>query len=251
MAIDLDLKGKTVLVTGGASAIGEAIVCAFAKPGSKVGYVDIDQITGEALAAELISGGHAVQFRALDLRDIAALKYAIADLRDALGPICILVNNAADDARHTAESVTPEDFDDQIAVNLRHQFFASQAALPDMEAAGGGSIICMRSITWMVGFGGKPIYTTSKAAIIGLVRSLARDFGPANIRINAISPGWVITKRELELWLTPEADAERHSRQAIKRRIYPDTIATLTLVLASEDASAITGQNYVADGNWV
>jgi len=251
MAIYPDLKGKVVVITGGASGIGEAIVRAFAQQGAKVGFVDIDAAAGEALEAELRADGHAVNFVALDLRDIAALQAGIISIREAFGPIGVLVNNAAHDERHPALSVTPEYFDDRIAVNLRHQFFASQAVLPDMEAAGGGAIICMSSITWMAGFGGMPIYTASKAAVIGMVRSLARDFGPVNIRVNAITPGWIVTKRQLELWLTPEADAERAARQAIKRRIYPDDIAKLTLFLGSEDASAITGQNYVSDGGWV
>ena len=251
MAIYPDLKGKVVVITGGASGIGEAIVRAFAQQGAKVGFVDIDAAAGEALEAELRADGHAVNFVALDLRDIAALQAGIASIREAFGPIGVLVNNAAHDERHPAASVTPEYFDDRIAVNLRHQFFASQAVLPDMEASDGGAIICMSSITWMAGFGGMPIYTASKAAVIGMVRSLARDFGPVNIRVNAITPGWIVTKRQLELWLTPEADAERAARQAIKRRIYPDDIAKLTLFLASEDASAITGQNYVSDGGWV
>ena len=251
MAIYPDLDGKVVLITGGATGIGEALVRSFAQQGAKVGFVDIDAAAGMALAAELTEAGRTVLFEALDLRDIAALQDAIGRLRKALGPIGVLVNNAAHDERHPAATVTPDYFDDRIAVNLRHQFFASQAVLPDMAAAGGGAIICMSSITWMAGFGGMPVYTASKSAVIGMVRSLARDFGGDNIRVNAITPGWIITKRQLELWLTPEADAERAARQAIKRRIYPDDIAKLTLFLASEDASAITGQNYVADGGWV
>jgi len=251
MAIYPDLSGKVVLVTGGATGIGEAIVRAFAGQGARVGFIDVDADAGAALQTELRAAGHAVDFAALDLRDVVALQVGIGRLRDALGPIAVLVNNAAHDERHPAASVTPDYFDDRIAVNLRHQFFASQAVLPDMAAAGGGAIICMSSISWMAGFGGMPIYTASKSAVIGMVRSLARDFGPDNIRVNAITPGWIITKRQLELWLTPQADAERQARQAIKRRIYPDDIAKLVLFLASDDASAITGQNYVADGGWV
>ena len=251
MAIYPDLAGKVALITGGATGIGEAIVRTFALQGAKVGFIDIDEVAGAALESELRAAGHNVAFAALDLRDIAALQAGIARLRAALGPIGVLVNNAAHDERHPAASVTPDYFDDRIAVNLRHQFFASQAVLPDMTAAGGGAILCMSSISWMAGFGGMPIYTASKSAVIGMVRSLARDFGPDNIRVNAITPGWIITQRQLELWLTPEADAERQARQAIKRRIYPDDIAKLVLFLASEDASAITGQNYVADGGWL
>lgn len=250
-AIYPDLKGKVVIITGGASGIGEAFVRAFVGQGAKVGFIDIDAGAGEALAAELVFAGHTAQFQTLDLRDIPALQKGIATLKDALGPIGVLVNNAAHDERHPALEVTPEAFDDRIAVNLRHQFFASQAVLPDMQAAGEGSIICLSSISWMAGFGGMPIYTASKSAVIGMVRSLARDFGPDNIRVNALTPGWIITKRQLDLWLTPEADATREAHQALKRRIYPDDVARLALFLASEDANAITGQNYVVDGGWV
>ncbi|NGP18523.1 SDR family NAD(P)-dependent oxidoreductase [Devosia aurantiaca] len=251
MAIYPDLAGKVVLVTGGASGIGEAIVRGFANQDARVGFVDIDDAAGSALAEELTAAGKTVYFEHLDLRDVQALQSGIETIRQALGTIGVLVNNAAHDERHPAPEVTPDYFDDRIAVNLRHQFFASQAVLPDMKAAGGGAIICMSSISWMAGFGGMPIYTASKAAVIGMVRSLARDFGPDNIRVNAVTPGWIITKRQLELWLTPEADAERNARQSLKRRIYPDDIAKLTLFLASEDASAITAQNYIADGGWV
>lgn len=251
MAIYPDLSGKVVVVTGGATGIGEAIVRAFAAQGSKVGFVDINEPAGSALAAELAAEGHSVQFEALDLRDIPALQAGIATIRDLFGPVGVLVNNAAHDERHPALEVTLDYFDERISVNLRHQFFASQAVLPDMQTQGGGAIICMSSISWMAGFGGMPIYTASKSAVLGMVRSLARDFGGDNVRVNAITPGWIITKRQLELWLTPEADAERNARQSLKRRIYPDDIAKLTLFLASEDASAITAQNYVADGGWV
>lgn len=251
MAIYPDLSGKVVVVTGGATGIGEAIVRAFAAQGARVGFLDIDEAAGSALMTELSADGHAVHFEALDLRNISALQAGIATIRKLFGPVGVLVNNAAHDERHPALKVMPEYFDERIAVNLRHQFFASQAVLPDMQASGGGAIICMSSISWMAGFGGMPIYTASKSAVLGMVRSLARDFGGDNIRVNAITPGWIITKRQLELWLTPEADAERSARQSLKRRIYPDDIAKLTLFLASEDASAITAQNYVADGGWV
>lgn len=251
MAIYPDLAGKVVLVTGGASGIGESIVRAFAQQDARIGLVDIDATAGASLAAELTAAGRTVHFEPLDLRDIEALRAGIETIRTALGPIAVLVNNAAHDERHPALDVTPDYFDDRIAVNLRHQFFASQAVLPDMKALGGGAILCMSSISWMAGFGGMPIYTASKSAVIGMVRSLARDFGPDNIRVNAITPGWIVTKRQLELWLTPEADAERNARQSLKRRIYPDDIARLAVFLASEDASALTAQNFIADGGWV
>lgn len=250
-AIYPDLRDRTVLVTGGASGIGEAIVRAFAAQGSRVGFIDLDARAGERLAAELSAAGGQVRFAACDLRDIAALQRAIGEIRAALGPVTVLVNNAANDERHPTPTVTADYFDDRIAVNLRHQFFAAQAVLPDMERAGGGSIVCMSSISWMAGFGGMALYTASKSAVLGLVRSLARDYGPAGVRVNAVSPGWIMTERQLALWLTPEADAMREERQALKRRLVPDDIARLVLFLASEEAGAITAQNHVADGGWV
>jgi len=246
-----DLKDKVVLVTGGASGIGAAIVRAFAAQGSHVGFFDVDQAAGKALQTQLTDAGHTALFVKVDLTDIAALRQGIADLRAQLGPIAILINNAARDDRHPALDVTPEDFDALIAVNFRHQFFASQAVIEDMRRLGGGAIICMSSISWLAGFGGMPLYTASKAGILGLVKSLARDFGPDDIRVNAISPGWIMTDRQLEKWLTPEADAMREDRQCLKRRLVPDDIARLALFLGSEDASAITGQNHIVDGGWI
>ncbi|MCO4318578.1 SDR family oxidoreductase [Phyllobacterium sp. 21LDTY02-6] len=251
MAIYPDLKGKTVLITGGASGIGAALVEAFAEQGAKVGFLDRDEAAGTALAGTLTAQGRQVRFVALDLRDTEKLRAGIETVRAELGPITVLVNNAAHDERHATEEVTEAYFDDRIATNFKHQFFASQAVLPDMKAAGGGAIICMSSISWMAGFGGMALYTASKSAVIGLIRSLARDFGPFNIRVNAISPGWIMTQRQLDLWLTPEADAMRQERQALKQRLMPADVAKLALFLASDDAQVITSQNYIIDGGWV
>lgn len=250
-AIYPDLEGKVVLVTGGASGIGASIVEAFAAQGSRVGFLDIDGTAGRALQARLEALARPVHFEQVDLRDIAALRDAIAAVRAAFGPIGVLVNNAAHDERHATEEVTPDDFDERIATNLRHQFFASQAVLGDMRAAGGGAIICMGSISWMIGMGGMAIYTASKSAVLGLVKSLARDFGPDNIRVNSIAPGWILTERQVALWLTPEADAMRHERQALKRRLYPEDVARVALFLASDESAAITGQSHIVDGGWV
>ncbi|MQW59678.1 SDR family NAD(P)-dependent oxidoreductase [Sinorhizobium meliloti] len=250
MAIYPDLQEKTVLVTGGASGIGAALVQAFADQGSRVGFLDRDGRAGAELTEKLTAEARRVLFVPVDLRDIEGLRAGVEDVRTKLGPITVLVNNAAHDERHLTEEVTEDDFDDRIATNFKHQFFASQAVLPDMKAAG-GSIICMSSISWMAGFGGMPVYTAAKSAVLGLVRSLARDFGPYEIRVNAISPGWIMTKRQLDLWLTPEADAMREERQALKRRLLPEDVAKLALFLASDDAGAITSQNYIIDGGWV
>ncbi len=246
-----DLAGKVVLITGGASGIGEAIVRRFAAQGARVGFLDIKDEEGRALATELGGAGAEVRFVHADLTDIAELRGAVAEVRAALGPIAVLVNNAAHDERHRTEDVTPEYWDGRVAVNLRHQFFAAQAVLADMKAAGGGAIINFGSVSWMVGQGGMAAYTACKSAVLGLTRSLARDFGPDNIRVNAIAPGWIMTRRQKELWLTPEGERELLERQCLKRELVPDEIARVVLFLASEEASACTNQHYVVDGGWV
>ena len=172
-------------------------------------------------------------------------------MRDAFGPITILINNAAHDERHPTPEVTPEFFDDRIAVNLRHQFFAAQAVLPDMQANGGGSIVNFGSVSWMAGQGGMAVYTASKSAVLGLTRSLARDYGPFNVRVNAIAPGWIMTERQLTKWMNPEGEKELMTRQCLKRRLQPDEVARATLFFASDEASACTNQQYVVDGGWV
>ncbi|MDJ1159653.1 SDR family NAD(P)-dependent oxidoreductase [Chelatococcus sp. SYSU_G07232] len=246
-----DLAGRTVLVTGGGTGIGEAIVRRFAEQKANVGFIDIKEPESRALTEELKAGGASVQFERADLTDITALRTAVARIREVLGPITILVNNAAHDERHATETVTPEYWDDRIAVNLKHQFFAAQAVLPDMKAAGGGVIINFGSVSWMVGQGGMAAYTAAKSAVLGLTRSLARDYGPHNIRVNAIAPGWIMTQRQIEKWLTPEGEAELMQRQCLKRRLMPDEIARFTVFLASDEASACTNQQYVVDGGWV
>jgi NAD(P)-dependent dehydrogenase (short-subunit alcohol dehydrogenase family) len=238
-----------VLVTGGGSGIGEAIVRRFAEQKSKVAFIDIKESQG--LADELTKAGGTVRFEQADLTDIAALRAAIGRIRDAFGPITVLVNNAAHDERHPTEEVTPEYWDDRIAVNLKHQFFAAQAVLPDMKAANGGSIVNFGSVSWMVGQGGMAAYTAAKSAVLGLTRSLARDYGPYNIRVNAIAPGWIMTQRQIEKWLTPEGEAELMQRQCLKRKLVPDEIAKVTVFMASDEASACTNQQYVVDGGWV
>lgn len=250
-AIYPDLKGKTVIVTGGGSGIGEAIVRAFAAQGAKVGFIDIKVKESQDLTAELTRSGASIHFEQADLSDTAALRRAIAAIRDALGPIQILINNAAHDQRHATLEVTPEYWDERMAVNLKHQFFAAQAVLPDMIAAKAGSIINFGSTSWMIGQGGMAAYTAAKSAVLGLTRSLARDFGPHNIRVNAIAPGWIMTQRQIDLWLTPESEKELMQRQCLKRRLVPEEIARATLFFASDEASACTNQQYVVDGGWV
>ncbi len=250
-AIYSDLAGKTVVITGGGSGIGAAIVQRFAEQKAKVAFIDIAREASEALAGTLTKAGYQVRFEHADLTDIEALRAAIQRIRETYGPVQILINNAAHDERHPTPDVTPEYWDDRIAVNLKHQFFAAQAVLPDMQAAKEGVIINFGSVSWMVGQGGMAAYTAAKSAVLGLTRSLARDYGPDNIRVNAIAPGWIMTQRQIDKWLTPEGEAELMQRQCLKRKLQPDEIAKFTVFLASEEASACTNQQYVVDGGWV
>lgn len=246
-AIYSDLKDRVVIVTGGAGGIGEGIVRSFHAQGARVGFLDIDTARGTGLQDEL---GRGALFVACDLTDIPALKAAIATVRDAFGPIDILVNNAAHDERHATLEVTEDYWDGRMAVNLKHQFFAAQAVLPDMQAAGKGAIVNLGSTSWIIGQGGMPAYTASKSAVLGLTRSLARDFGPFGVRVNAIAPGWIMTERQLALWVTPETDAYINENQCLKRRLVPDDIARVVVFMCSDEAGAITNQHYVVDGGW-
>jgi NAD(P)-dependent dehydrogenase (short-subunit alcohol dehydrogenase family) len=203
------------------------------------------------VAEELSGDRQRVHFEQCDLTDIPALRAAIDNIRGRIGPIKILVNNAADDERHASEAVTPEYFDQRIAVNLKHQFFAAQAVVDDMKSLGGGSIVNFGSTSWMIGLGGMVVYTAAKSGVIGLTRSLARDYGPFNIRVNAIAPGWIMTRRQIERWLTPEGEQAIMTNQCLKRKLQPEDIARFTVFLASEEAAACTAQHYVVDGGWV
>jgi NAD(P)-dependent dehydrogenase (short-subunit alcohol dehydrogenase family) len=243
------LNGRTVLVTGGGSGIGEAIVRRFVAQGSKVGFIDIDVEASKQLLAS-VPREAAVHFEHCDLRDVAAIKAAVAGVRKALGPITILVNNAARDDRHAIENVTSEYWDERFAVNLKHQFFCAQAVAPDMAAEGGGSIVNMGSVSWVTGVGNMPCYTTAKSAVQGLTRALARDLGPRKIRVNSILPGWIMTDRQRNLWLTPEGEVELMARQCLKRYLEPDDVARVVLFFASDDSGACTNQNYIVDGGW-
>ncbi len=249
-AIYPSLSGRNVLVTGGASGIGAAIVRAFAAQGAKVGFVDLLEDAGAALAAELSAGGADVRFLPVDLTDIAALRDAVAAFAAALGPIDVLVNNAANDTRHDWRTETPETWDARVAVNLRHFFFAIQAVAPGMIEAGRGSIVNFGSISWRTGLGGMPAYTASKAGIEGLTRSFARDLGPHRIRVNCVLPGWVMTERQLALWVDENAARVIAERQCLPDRIQPDDLARMVLFLASDDSAMCTSQSFVVDGGW-
>jgi NAD(P)-dependent dehydrogenase (short-subunit alcohol dehydrogenase family) len=241
------LNGAVVFVTGGASGIGEQIVRAFAAQGSKVGFVDLDRERGAALAEELAGGAAALQFEVADLRDIAALKAAFGALEAALGPATVLVNNAARDDRHGWQEVTAEYYDERIATNLRHMFFAIQAVAPGMIAAGKGSIINFGSNSWWEAAGGMPVYTTAKAAVHGMTRAFARDLGPHRIRVNTVVPGWVMTERQKALWASPEALERHRRRQCLPDLIEPVYLARMVLFLASDDAAMCTANNYMVE----
>jgi NAD(P)-dependent dehydrogenase (short-subunit alcohol dehydrogenase family) len=251
-AIYPSLEGKSVFITGGGSGIGAAMTEHFCTQKSKVAFCDLDEQASGALIESLRGRGLGQpKFLKCDVRDIGQLQATIAAAGQANGPITVLINNAARDDRHAFETVTPDYWDERMAVNLKHQFFAAQAVYPMMKQAGGGSIVNFGSTSWMVGQGGMPAYTTAKSAIAGLTRSLARDFGPANIRVNCIAPGWIMTERQKTKWLTPEGEQELLKRQCLKRQLQPAEMARLALFLASEDSSAMTNQTYVADGGWV
>jgi NAD(P)-dependent dehydrogenase (short-subunit alcohol dehydrogenase family) len=242
------LKDRVVFVTGGASGIGAAHVTQFAAQGARVAFVDIADDAAQTLSTRLQAAGYQAPFyQHCDLTDIAALRTAIAEVGRKFGPITVLVNNAANDQRHKFEDVTVEYWDERQAVNLRHQFFAIQAVAPMMRQAGGGSIINFGSISWHTNQGGMPAYTTAKAAVEGLTKGMARDLGPDRIRVNCVIPGWIMTERQIKLWLTPEAEANLMVAQCLKTKLVPDDVSRMVLWLASDDSAMCTAQLWVVD----
>jgi NAD(P)-dependent dehydrogenase (short-subunit alcohol dehydrogenase family) len=241
------LRDRVVLVTGGGSGIGAAMVAAFAGQGAKVAFIDIDRAASEALVTRLADAVYTPHFIHCDLRDIEALRGAVADVRSELGPVAALVNNAASDTRQPVREVTPQSWDRAMDVNLRHQFFAAQAVHPHMRELGYGSIVNFSSTAWMFGGAEFVAYSTAKAAVIGLTTALAREFGADDIRVNAIAPGAVHTERQLRLWYDKSRADEFASRQLIKHWLLPDEIARTALFLASDDSRMITKQCLVVD----
>ena len=241
------LSGKSVVVTGGASGIGLEIVRAFAAQGAKIGFIDFNAEAGSRIAEELQAEGTDIRFAHCDLRDIDALRQAAAILEKDLGPARVLVNNAARDDRHDWRDVTPDYYDERMATNLRHMFFAIQAFAPGMITAGGGSIVNMGSNSWWEAGGGFPVYATAKSAVHGLTRTMARDLGGHRIRVNTVVPGWIMTDRQKELWATPEALEKHRDRQCLPDLIEPVYVARMVLFLASDDALMCTANNYMVE----
>ena len=248
-AIYPSLTGKRVIVSGGGSGIGEAMVEAFARQGAAVAFVDIQDAPSQALIARLSAADIELHFERCDITDCDAYIRTLDGLVARLGGCDVLINNAASDDRHTIEDVTPAYWDDRMAVNLRHQFFAAKTVAPAMRARGGGSIVNMGSISWHLGLKDLVIYQTAKAAIEGLTRSLARELGRDNIRVNTIVPGNVQTPRQ-ERWYTPEGEAEIVAAQCLDGRVQPVDIAAMALFLASDDARFCTAHNYWVDAGW-
>ena len=246
------LLGRPVLITGGASGIGASIVEHFAAQQARVTFLDLQREAGEALADRVAARGlDRPLFLPCDLTDLDALRKAVATSTERHGAPQALVNNAGNDDRHEVEAVTPDYWQNRMDTNLRHQFFASQAVRPGMHSAGGGSIICFGSISWMAGESGYIAYVTAKAAIGGLTKGLARELGPERIRVNCVVPGWVMTQRQIDLWLDEEGERQIKERQCLPDKLMPADIARMVLWLASDDSRMCTAQNFIVDAGWV
>ena len=246
------LRGQVAFVSGGATGLGAEFVAQLAAQGMRVGFVDVRDDAGRALAETLVQRGDPEPlYQHCDVRDIEALQDAIATTGARLGSVTVLVNNAANDVRHSVETLSVAEWDDLLAVNLRHHFFATQAVVPMMRAAGRGSVVNLGSISAHIDLMDLPAYITSKAGIEGLTRTLARELGPDGIRVNCVLPGWVMTERQLENWITPEAEASIQRNQCLPQKLYPADVARLVLWLAAEDSRACTAQKWVVDGGWM
>lgn len=246
------LNGRSVFITGGGSGIGESLVRHFCAQGSRVAFVDVAEEASRRLVDEIAAqGAPAPLFIPCDLRNVVALQAAVARAGAANGPIAALLNNAGNDDRHRTEEVTAAYWDDRMAVNLRHQFFAAQAVRPQMKAQGGGSIVNFGSITWMVGDPDCPAYVTAKAAVYGMTRALARELGPERIRVNCMAPGWVMTERQMRLWLNADGERQIAERQCLPDRLQPSDIARMALFLAADDSRMCSSQQFIVDGGWV
>jgi D-xylose 1-dehydrogenase len=246
-AVYPSLSGKTIVVTGGGSGIGEMMVEGFARQKSRVFFLDVAEAESKALVARL---GDGVQFIPCDLTNVDSLRANLAAIEKQAGAVSVLVNNAANDDRHKLEDVTPAYWDQRLAVNLRHQFFATQCVVPGMKKAGGGSIINLGSVSWHSAIPDLSVYETAKAGIEGLTRALARELGEANIRVNCVIPGAIRTPRQMKLWHTPEEEAKIIAQQCLKARVDPVHVTAMVLFLASDDAAMCTAHNYWVDAGY-
>lgn len=246
-AVYPSLSGKTVVITGGGSGIGEVMVESFARQKSRVFFLDVAESESQALAARL---GDGVRFLRCDLTNVDSLRANFAEIEKQAGPVSVLVNNAANDDRHKIEEVTPAYWEQRIAVNLRHQFFATQCVVPGMKRSGGGSIINMGSVSWHSAIPDLSVYETAKAGIEGLTRALARELGESGIRVNCVIPGAVRTVRQMKLWHTPEEEAKIMAQQCLKARVDPVHVTAMVLFLASDDAAMCTAHNYWVDAGY-
>jgi D-xylose 1-dehydrogenase len=251
LAVFPSLRGQRVFVTGGATGIGAAIVAAFAQQGAQVAFVDVAQAESVALAQSLKDAGHPTPWwRTCDVRDVAALQTAVDEATAAVGDFSTLVNNVARDDRHTIESVTPEYWDERMAVNQRPAFFAIQAVVPGMKRLGGGSIVNLGSTGWQSKASEYPCYAIAKSSVNGLTRGLAGALGPHRIRVNTVSPGWVMTERQIKLWLNAEGEEAIRRNQCLPDKLQPSDVARMVLFLASDDAAMCTAQEFKVDAGW-
>ena len=245
------LRDRAVLITGGASGIGASFVKHFAQQGAKVAFLDVDDASAATLRVSITGVAHDPLYVHCDITDLDALRAAIDKARAFIGPVAVLVNNAANDARHALADIDAVAFERNVAVNLRHQVFATQAVLPDMRALGGGSIVCLGSTGWMKKNAGYPLYAMAKAAVRGFVNGMARELGQQGIRINGLIPGWVITEKQRALWLDAEGEAEIARVQCMPGYLMADDLARMALFLAADDSRMCTGQDFIVDGGGV
>jgi NAD(P)-dependent dehydrogenase (short-subunit alcohol dehydrogenase family) len=251
-AIYPSLRGRSVFITGGGSGIGACLTESFSRQGSLVAFIDIAEAPSHALVQRIEDEGLARPwYRRTDVTDIPALQAAIRDAAAAMGDFSVLVNNVASDDRHEFMNVTPEYYDARIAVNQRPAFFAIQAVVPGMKKLGGGSIINFGSNSYGAKGRNFPVYTTAKSSVVGLTRGLAAELGEHRIRINVLTPGWIMTQRQIDRWLTPEGELEIRRNQVLPDKVKPEDVAPLALFLASDEARACSAQEYIVDAGWL
>ncbi len=251
LAVFPSLRGQRVFVTGGGTGIGAAIVLAFAEQGAQVAFVDVAEAESDALARAVAQAGHAAPWwRTCDVRDVAALQASVADAAQALGDFSTLVNNVARDDRHTLASVTPAYWDERMAVNQRPAFFAIQAVVPGMRRLGGGSVINLGSTGWQSKASEYPCYAIAKSSVNGLTRGLAGSLGRDRIRVNTVSPGWVMTERQIKLWLNAEGEESIQRNQCLPDKLQPSDVARMVLFLAADDSAMCTAQEFKVDAGW-